>query len=80
MDAKFGSTGWADCIREGQLKKYITDSKSGKRLSAEEVGVLAQAFSGLARMDPHFSARAEVVPDDKRADAATCGLGELTRA
>ena len=52
------------------------DGKSGKGLSAEEVVAVARAFSSLARMDPDFSARAEVVPDAKRASAGVCALGE----
>jgi hypothetical protein len=80
VDAKFGSTGWADCIRDDRLLKYVVDSKSGKKLSAEEVGVIAQAFSSLARMDSDFCAKAEQVPDGKRADVGACALGELTRA
>jgi hypothetical protein len=59
VDAKFRTTGWADCISDNQLMKHIVESKSGKRLSAEEVAVIAQAFSSLARMDPDFCAKAE---------------------
>src|SRR6266436_2704077 len=80
VDAKFGTTGWADCIREDRLLKYIVDSKFGKRLSAEEVDSVARAFSSLARMDPDFSARAEVASDARRASAGVCALGEPTRA
>ena len=45
VEAKFRSTGWADCIRDDRLLKYIVDSKFGKRLSAEEVDAVAHAFS-----------------------------------
>jgi len=30
VEAKFGTTGWADCIRDDRLFKYIVDSKFGK--------------------------------------------------
>lgn len=80
VDAKFDTTGYAHCIRDDRLLKYIVDSKSGKRLLAEEVGVIAQAFSGLARMDPDFGAKAEPVPHSKRTDAPGCALGEPTQA
>ena len=56
------------------------DSKFGKRLSAEEVAVIAQAFAGLARMDPDFAAKAELVPDGKSVNALAGALGELTSA
>jgi hypothetical protein len=62
VDAKFRTTGWADCISDNQLMKHIVDCKSCKRLSAEEVAVIAQAFSSLARMDPDFCAKAEPGP------------------
>src|SRR5947209_459281 len=69
VEAKFRSTGWADCIRDDRLLKYIVDSKFGKQLSAEEVDAVAHAFSSLARMDPDFSARAEAAADAKIASA-----------
>ena len=79
-EAKFGTTGWADCIRDDRLLNYIVDNKSGKRLSAAEVDAVARAFSSLARMDPDFSARAQVVSDAKRAVAGAGALGEAARA
>jgi len=58
VDAKFGTTGCAHCIRDDRLLKYLFDSKWGKRLLAQEVRVIAKAFSSLARMDPDFCAKA----------------------
>ena len=80
VDAKFGTTGWADCIRDDRLFKYIVDSKFGKRLSAEEVDAVARAFSSLARVDTDFRTRADVVADAKRAIAGAGALGEPARA
>jgi hypothetical protein len=80
VDAKFGSTGRADCICDDRLLKYIIDNKSGQGLSAEEVDAVARAFSSLARMDPDFSARAEVMPDAKNPNASVCALGEPAQA
>jgi hypothetical protein len=80
VDAKLGATGWADCITDDSLFKYIVDSKFGKRLSAEEVDAVARAFSSLARMDPDFSARADVVADAKIATAGVGAFGETARA
>jgi hypothetical protein len=78
--AKYAKAGWADCIRDDRLLKYIVDSKFGKGLTAEEVDSVARAFSSLARMDPDFSARAGVVADAKRATAGASALGEPARA
>ena len=62
------------------LLRYIVDSKFGKGLSAGEVDSVARAFSSLARMDPDFGARADVVADAKRATADAGALGEPARA
>ena len=67
-------------IRGDRLSKYIVDSKFGKRLSAEEVDAVARAFSSLARMDPDFCARADVVAVAKGATADVGALGEPVRA
>lgn len=80
VDAKFRTTGLADCITDNQLVKHIVDSKSGKRLSEEEVRAIGQAFANLARMDPDFSEKAGPAPDSRRADAGACALGELRQA
>jgi hypothetical protein len=80
VEARFGSTGWADCVTDERLFKYIVDSKPGKRLSPGEVDAVARAFSSLARMDPDFNARAEVEADDKKATADVCALVEPARA
>lgn len=80
VDANFGSTGRAHCIRDDRLLSYILDEKCGKRLSSKEVAVIGRAFASLARMDPDFCAKEEPVPDGKTANADACALGELTRA
>jgi len=80
VEAKFRSTGWADCITDDRLFKYIVDSKFGNQLSAEEVDAVARAFSSLARMDPDFSGRADVEADAKMATAGVGALGEPARA
>ena len=80
VDAKFRTTGWADCINDNQLVKHIVDCKPGKTLSAEEVAVIAQAFASLARMEPGFSAQADLFPDGESTDADAYAWGEPTRA
>lgn len=58
VDANWGTTGNAHCIRDDQLFDYIVESKKGKKLNTKEVKAIARAFAALARMDPHFSERA----------------------
>jgi len=62
VDAKFNKTGRAYCIRDDRLVKHIVDNKPDKRLSAQKVELIAQAFASLARMDPDFCGKAEPVP------------------
>jgi len=55
VEAKWGSTGNACCIRDNQLHEYIVEKTIGKRLSPDEVKTIARAFLGLARMDRDFA-------------------------
>lgn len=80
VDAKFGTTGRAYCIRDDRLVKHIVDNKPENRLWAQEVELIAHAFASLARMDLDFCAKAEPVPGAKGADASGRASGELTRA
>jgi hypothetical protein len=80
VDAKFGTTGWADCINDTQLVKHIVDCKPGKTLSAEEVAVIAQAFSSLAQMDPDFCANARPALNGKKTGASGGLFAEPARA
>jgi len=54
VEAKWGTTGPLHCITEDRLINYITERDFGKKLSAKEVGEIAQAFLGLAHMDKEF--------------------------
>jgi len=67
VNAAFGTTGCAHCIRDDRLLDYILDTKFNEKLSPEEVNAVAHAFASLARMDTDFCARAEVAADDKKA-------------
>ena len=80
VDAKFGSTGWAYCIRDDRLVKHIVDNKPSRRLSAVEVAVLAHAFASLAQMDPDFCIKARPALNGKRAGASGCLSAEPARA
>ena len=80
VDAKFGTTGWAYCIRDDRLVKHIVDNKPSRRLSAVEVAVLAHAFASLAQMDPDFCIKARPALNGKRAGASGCLSAEPARA
>ena len=54
MDAKWGSTGLTNCIRDNQLYGYVVEKTVDKRLSSNEVKQIAQAFLTLAQMDEGF--------------------------
>jgi hypothetical protein len=59
VEAGWGTTGKLHCIRDEQLYDYIVESKRGNKLTNEQVETIAQAFLGLAHMDPDFTAKAE---------------------
>ncbi len=59
VDAKWGSTGAAHCIRDEQLLDYVLDKKLDRPLRSDEIKRLAQAFISLARMDEDFSQKAD---------------------
>lgn len=54
IDARWGETGNANCIREDQLWNYIVENKITTNLNANEIEKLAQAFLALATMDREF--------------------------
>jgi hypothetical protein len=56
VDAKWGSTGAAHCIREDQLYDYIVEKKVDRPLRKDEVKQIAQAFLGLAHVDEDLCA------------------------
>jgi len=57
VEAKWGTTGYLNCITDDQLNNYITEKDFGKKLTADEVSQIAQAFLGLAHMDREFARR-----------------------
>jgi hypothetical protein len=56
VDAKWGTTGKVNCIRDDQLFDYIVEKDFGKGLKPDEVERIAQAFLGLAVMEKEFPA------------------------
>jgi hypothetical protein len=71
VDAKFGTTGRADCIRDDRLLAYIIDHKPRAKLLEGQVGSVAQAFASLARRDADFAARVK----QESAGSAACVAG-----
>ena len=59
VDARFGKTGYADCVRDDRLREYLLDEKGRKKLAGAQVRLLARAFAGLAQMHPEFTAAVE---------------------
>lgn len=55
VDARWGQTGSAHCVRDEQLWNYIVESKVGRKLDGRSIGSLAQAFLALATMDKEFT-------------------------
>ncbi len=62
VEANWGTTGKVHCIRDDQLHSYIVEKDFGKKLKAQEVDRIAQAFLGLAHMDTDFSATRQPSP------------------
>jgi len=54
VDARWGETGSANCIREDQLWNYIVENEITTSLDKGSVEKLAQAFLALATMDKEF--------------------------
>lgn len=73
VDARSGTTGRADCIRDDRLLAYIVDHKPRAKLSAEQVEAVARAFASLARSDPDFAAC--VKPGSAGSAACAAGAG-----
>ncbi|MFZ0826696.1 MAG: nuclease-related domain-containing protein [Verrucomicrobiia bacterium] len=62
VEAKWGTTGYLNCVADDQLYNYITEKDFGKKLNAEEVREIAQAFLGLAHMDKEFGLESKSKP------------------
>jgi hypothetical protein len=54
IDARYGSTGKAHCVRLNKLREYIEDSKFSAKFSKERVDELTRAMQGVACMDVDF--------------------------
>ncbi|MEI9960600.1 MAG: nuclease-related domain-containing protein [Limisphaerales bacterium] len=54
VDARWGETGNANCIREDQLWNYIVENEITTKLDKTSIEKLAQAFLALATMDKEF--------------------------
>ena len=59
IDARWGETGKANCIREDQLWSYIVENEITSKLDKKAIESLAQAFLALATMDKEFQPSAQ---------------------
>jgi hypothetical protein len=67
VDARWGTTGNVNCIRDDQLFNHIVENQRSQKLTKQEVGTIAQAFLGLAHMDADFTASAALLNAPKLA-------------
>lgn len=54
VEAKWGTTGYVNCVRDEQLYDYIVGNKKNKKLDKKTIESISQAFLALARMDKDF--------------------------
>jgi hypothetical protein len=64
VEAKWGTTGYLNCVTDDQLFTYIAEKDFGKKLKSEEINQIAQAFLGLAHMDKEFGRGTKLQPED----------------
>jgi hypothetical protein len=57
VEARWGSTGVADCVSDEKLWDYIVEDRKGRSLPKEQVESYARAFRALAQMDGDFEAQ-----------------------
>ena len=60
VEARWGSTGAADCLSDEKLWDYIGENPRGAALTKQQIESYARAFRALAQMDSDF----EVQPSD----------------
>lgn len=54
MEAPYGKTGNAHCVRLNKLRDYIEDPKFSAKLTTGRVAELVRAMEGIAGMDFEF--------------------------
>ena len=54
VEAKWGQTGKALCINDEQIWRRVVDTSPERKLNAQEIERLSQAFKALATMDKEF--------------------------
>jgi hypothetical protein len=59
VEASWGKTGNAHCLREDQLFEYIVEKDFGTKLKPEQVETIARAFGQLAHMEVDFTEKAK---------------------
>jgi hypothetical protein len=73
VEARWGTTGKLHCITDDQLFNYIAGKDFGKKLNAEEISQIAQAFLGLAHMEKEFGREAKVKLQPSRCNLQPVG-------
>jgi len=66
VEAKWGRTGYLNCITDDQLDSYIAEKDFGKKLTPNDVSRIAQAFLGLAHMEKEFGRETKAKPQVTR--------------
>lgn len=64
VEARWGTTGYLNCVTDDQLFNYIAEKDFGKKLKTEEASQIAQAFLGLAHMDKEFGRETKSQPEN----------------
>jgi hypothetical protein len=74
VNARFGTTGNAYCIRDDQLAKHIVDHSSHQELSPARVMLIAQALAGIAMTVPEFRDQAKPLKQPGKCATASVGV------
>jgi hypothetical protein len=61
VEAKWGQTGKARCITDEQIRRCVVETAPERKLTAQEIERLSQAFRALATMDKEFPTGARPV-------------------
>ena len=54
VEARWGSTGYVNCMTDERLHDYIVENKKTNKLDKKTIESISQAFLALARMDKDF--------------------------
>jgi hypothetical protein len=66
VEARWGSTGKANCVSDEKLWDYIGENPRGATLTKQQIESYARAFRALAQMDSNFEVQAPDAPPPDR--------------